>query len=117
MFTERLKRIHDRLEGALAISLVGSDGIPVASHNTSSVDTEALAAELVTLVRAISDDHGELAVGRVRHFAVTTDRYALMVGALVAGYYLLVVMSEGGSLGRARWELRRATLDFEADLI
>lgn len=117
MFAERLKRIHDRLDGLVAVSLVGHDGIPVASHNTSPLDIEALAAELMTLVHSISDDHGELAVGPVRHFAVATDRCALMVGELIADYYLLMVLEKSASLGRARYELRRATLDFEADLI
>ena len=117
MFAERLERIHRRLEGALAVSLVGRDGIPVESHNTSELDVEALAAELLTQLRAISDDHRELSVGPVRHFAVTTDRYALMLGSLTDEYYLMLILGGRWNLGRARYELRRATLDFGDDLV
>ncbi len=117
MFAERLQRIHERLDDALAISLVGRDGIPVESLNSGGLDVEALAAELLTQVRSISGDQRELAVGPVRQFAVTTDKYSLLLGSLTDEYFLLLVLGEACSLGRARYELRRASLDFEADLI
>jgi predicted regulator of Ras-like GTPase activity (Roadblock/LC7/MglB family) len=117
MFGERLQGIHDRLDGSLAVSLVGRDGIPVESHLGTEVDVETLAAELLTQVRAISDDHRELAIGPVRQFAVTTDRFTVMLGALTDEYFLLLVLGEAASLGRARYELRRASLDFDDDLV
>ena len=117
MFADRLKRLHDRLDDALAVSLVARDGIPVESFSSAELDIEALAAELLSQVRSISNDHRELEVGPVRQFAVTTDKYSLMLGSLTDDYYLLLVLSDGCSLGRARYELRRATLDFESDLV
>ncbi len=117
MFAERLQRIQERLGDALAVSLVGRDGIPVESLSATEMDVEALAAELLTQVRAISGDHRELAIGPVRQFAVTTDRYSLLLGSLTDEYFLLLVLGQECSLGRARYELRRASLDFEADLV
>ncbi len=117
MFAERLKRLYDRLDGALAVSLVARDGIPVESFSSAELDIEALTAELLAQARAISDDHRELEVGPVRQFAVTTDKYSLMLGSLTDDYYLLLVLGAGGSVGRARYELRRASLDFEDDLV
>lgn len=117
MFLERLNRITSRIEGAVALSLVAADGIPVESVNTDpSLDLEVLAAELIAQVRVISDDHRELNVGEVRHLAVTTEKFTLMVSNVARGYYLLLVMADGPSYGRARFELRRARLVFEADL-
>lgn len=117
MFADRLQRIHERLEDALAVSLIASDGIPVETHSTTELDVETLAAELLTQVRAISSDQRELQIGPVRQFVVTTDAYSLLVGALTDDYYLLLILSDGASLGRARYELRRASLDFEDDLV
>ena len=117
MFADRLQRIHDRLEDALAVSLVARDGIPVETCSEADLDVEAVAAELLTQVRAVANDQRELAIGPVRQFVVTTDKYSLLVGAITEEYFLLLILSDGASLGRARYELRRASLDFEDDLI
>jgi len=102
----------------VALTLVASDGIPVESVNTDpALDLEVLAAELIAQVRTISDDHRELNVGDVRQLTVTTDRFTLMVTHVGEGYYLLLVLQDNSSYGRARFELRRARLLFEPDLI
>ena len=118
MFLERLKDVAGRIEGALALSLIAKDGIPVESFTREeSLDLELLAAELMSQVRAVAQNHQELSVGQVQHFSVTTDRFILMVGALTEDYFLLLVLKAGASSGRARFELRRAVLLFEEDLI
>jgi predicted regulator of Ras-like GTPase activity (Roadblock/LC7/MglB family) len=118
MFLERLSSITDRIDGAVALSLVAADGIPVESVNSDPrLDLEVLAAELIAQVRIISDDHRELNVGEVRQLAVSTDRFTLMVANVAEGYYLLLVLADSSSYGRARFELRRARLLFEPDLV
>jgi predicted regulator of Ras-like GTPase activity (Roadblock/LC7/MglB family) len=118
MFTERLQQVAENIDGFMALAMVAADGIPVESiKQTEEVDFEILAAELMAQVRAISQNHQELAVGTVKHFAVTTDRMSLMVSALSKGYYLLLVQRAGSNIGKARFELRRAILLFEKDLM
>ncbi len=113
----RLNALVDRIDGALAASLVAADGIPVATVNRDGdFDLEALAAELLTQVRAISDEQRDLAVGEVDQYSVSTDRFTILIGRLQAGYYLLLVLSRASSYGRARFEMRRARLLFEDDL-
>lgn len=113
----RLNVLLDRIDGALAVSLVAADGIAVATANRDGAfDLEALAAELLTQVRAISDEQRDLAVGEVDQYSVTTDRFTILIGRLQAGYYLLLVLRRAGSYGRARFEMRRARLLFEDDL-
>ncbi len=118
MFRERLKDLYERIEGTLAVSLVAHDGITVESFGgEEDLDLEALAAELLAQARSISAEYREIDVGELRQFSVTTDRYELLVGAVVEGYYLLLVLGSAGSYGKARFELRRATLRFEEDLL
>lgn len=117
MFHEHLSRITGRIEGALALSLVARDGIPVESVSSDpGIDLEALGAEMISQARAISDNHRELEVGEVQQLAVTTDRVTLMVSAVAPDYYLLLVLGPEGNYGRARFELRRARLLLEKDL-
>lgn len=54
MFLEHLSTISGRIEGAIALSLVDRDGMPVESVSASpELDLEAIAAELISQVRAI----------------------------------------------------------------
>ena len=118
MFLEQLSRISDRIGGVLALSLVAKDGIPVESVSSDpDLDIEVLAAELVSQARSIGDNHRELAVGDVQQLSVLTDRLTLIVSAVTSEYYLLLVLGPEGNYGRARFELRRARLALEHDLI
>ncbi|MEM1206147.1 MAG: roadblock/LC7 domain-containing protein [Acidobacteriota bacterium] len=118
MFSERLETLIDSIDGAEVLSLVAKDGIPVESVSKDpSVDLELLAAELMSQVRAVTQNHQELAVGRVQHLSIATDNRTLMVSALTEDYYLLLVLANGGNSGRARFALRRAVLTFEDDLL
>ena len=119
MFVERLQTVKNRIGGALAVSLVAKDGIPVESvgKEGDALDLEMLSAELMSQVRTVAQNHQELAVGQVRQFCVTTDQFVMMVGAITEEYYLLLVLESGASFGRARFELRRSVLLFEEDLL
>ncbi|HVT57933.1 MAG TPA: roadblock/LC7 domain-containing protein [Thermoanaerobaculia bacterium] len=118
MFLERLSRISDQIGGVLALSLVARDGIPIESVSSDpDLDLEVLAAELVAQARSISENHRDLNVGAVQQLSVLTDRLTLIVSAVTEEYYLLLVLGPEGNYGRARFELRRARLSLERDLL
>jgi predicted regulator of Ras-like GTPase activity (Roadblock/LC7/MglB family) len=118
MFLEQLSRIGDRIGGVLALSLVAKDGIAVESVSSDpELDLEVLAAELISQVRSITENHRELEIGEVQQMSVVTDRLTLIVSSVTRDYYLLLVPGPEGSHGRARFELRRARLVLEQDLL
>ena len=117
MFLDQLSLINNRIEGAVALSLVAKDGIPIKSFSSDpNLDLEVLAAELVAQARSISENHRELGVGEVQQLSVMTDRLTLMVSSVASDYYLLLVLGPEGNYGKARFELRRARLLLEEDL-
>lgn len=117
MFLDQLSQISNRIGGALALSLVAKDGMPVESVSSDpDLDLEVLAAELISQVRSITENHRELEVGEVQQLSVTTDRLTLMVSSVASDYYLLLVLGPEGNYGKARFELRRARLLLESDL-
>jgi predicted regulator of Ras-like GTPase activity (Roadblock/LC7/MglB family) len=117
MFLERLGNISARIDGAIALSLVDHDGIAVESVSSSAdLDLDAVAAELVAQVRAISSQQQELSVGEVQQFTVVAERMSFVVSRVTGGYFLLLALTPSGSLGRARFELRRASLTLEDEL-
>jgi len=118
MFIERLNEISNRIDGAVALALVAEDGITVESYSADTdLDLDLLAAELITQVRAIAENHKELAAGDVRQVTVATRRMTVMVSSVSESYYLVLVLGEGSNRGRARFELRRARLLLEPDLV
>jgi predicted regulator of Ras-like GTPase activity (Roadblock/LC7/MglB family) len=118
MFLDQLSRISERIGGVLALSLVAKDGLPVESVSSDpDLDLEVLAAELTAQARSITENHRELHVGDVQQLSVTTDRLTLIVSAVTPEYYLLLVLGSDGNYGRARFELRRARLLLEKDLL
>ena len=118
MFRDHLRRISARIGDVRALSLVARDGIAVDTFNLDlDLDLEALTAELVAQLRVISENQRDLKVGEVQHLAITTDQLTVMVSAVAHDYFLLLVLGAEGNQGRARFELRRARLLLENELL
>jgi predicted regulator of Ras-like GTPase activity (Roadblock/LC7/MglB family) len=117
VFLERLNAVADRVGGAVAVSLVAADGIPIESVSSApNVDVESAAAELVALARSIAQEQRELDAGELRQLTVVGTRSTMLLSRLAGRYWLLAVLAPEASVGRARFELRRAELQFEDDL-
>jgi predicted regulator of Ras-like GTPase activity (Roadblock/LC7/MglB family) len=117
VYLERLSSISSRIDGAVALSLVAGDGMPVESLSSEpQLDLEAVAAELVAQSRTISQQQKELSVGEVRQLTVAGERMVFVLSTVGHGYWLLAVLKPEANLGRARYELKRAILLFENDL-
>lgn len=118
MFAERLQQLAERIGDVRVLSLVAKDGIAVETvSGHSEIDLEVLAAELIAQVQAVGANHQDLSPGPVRQLVVTTDDLTLMVSQVTSDYYLLAVLAPDANTGRARFELRRAALWLEADLV
>ena len=117
MFRDRLAAIADRNPGTQLVALVADDGIPVEIHGElEGTDIEELSAELTAHMRTIADSHEGLNMGAVRLLSLVSDERVVQLGEAGDGYYLVLVLSRGANQGRARFELRRAPLDFADDL-
>lgn len=121
MFHDRLAEIGSRLEHLTFASLVAADGIRIesfeANQDGGGLNTDNLAVELLTQLKSISQNHSELGLGEILEYSLNTERYCVMLGRVAPGYYLMLVLANGASIGRARFELRRAPLAFEEDLL
>ena len=117
MYLERLSAISNRVDGTLALSLVAGDGMPVESFSADpDLDLESIAAELVAQARTIVQQQRELTVGGVRQLTIVGDALTFVLSALGGGHWLLAALRPEASLGRARFELKRARLLFADDL-
>jgi predicted regulator of Ras-like GTPase activity (Roadblock/LC7/MglB family) len=116
-FAEKLRRIADRVEGTRAVSLIGADGIPVETWaGEESISFERLAAEMAGLLRVAGNAGATAGAGPVREVATVADGAISVLSRVTAEYYLLLLLGRDGSLGRGRYELRRAASDLEKEL-
>lgn len=108
MFRQTLANIRDRVDGTLAISLIGLDGIAIEALNEHRVPLDVLGAEFGGFIKSIKLSNTELNTGEVQQFSLTTERYVTFLSQITPEYFLLLVMRPDGNYGRARFELARA---------
>ena len=117
MFKDVLVGVLDRVEGALAASLIGLDGIAVETVNSRQVPIDVLGAEFGGFVKSIRHANTELDTGEVLQFALVTERYITFLSEVTPEYYILLVLQPDGNYGRARFELSRAKYLLRDELI
>lgn len=117
MLPDTLQRLGERTQGALAVALVDSDGMPLTSVvQDPSVDIDMLCAELVTLAADMERDHQDFGASRLRFLSARCDRYSVLFSPVSPEFSLIMVLAPDAPLGRARYELRRSPLDLAAEL-
>jgi predicted regulator of Ras-like GTPase activity (Roadblock/LC7/MglB family) len=109
--------LRDRVDGALAVSLIGLDGIAVETIGDGEVPLDVLGAEFGGFVKSIRHANTELDTGEVRQFALVTERYITFLSEVTPEYYILLVLRPDGNYGRARFELSKAKHALRDELI
>jgi predicted regulator of Ras-like GTPase activity (Roadblock/LC7/MglB family) len=108
VFKDVLRSIAEHVEGTLAVSLIGLDGIAVETVSYDSVPLEAMGAEFGGFIKSVRVTSTELDTGDVLQFSLVTEKYIAFLSAVTSEYYVLLVLRPDGNYGRARFELARA---------
>ncbi len=106
-FRQVLSGIRDRVEGTLAVSLIGLDGIAIDTVNQGDVPLDVLGAEFGGFIKSVRPN-AELDTGEVLQFSLVTEKYITFLSAVTPEYFILLVLQPDGNYGRARFELSKA---------
>ena len=117
MFRQVLSGLRERVDGAIAVSLIGLDGIAVETVGAGQVPLDVLGAEFGGFVKSLRNANTELNTGDVLQFALVTERYITFLSEVTPEYYILLVMQPDGHYGRARFELAKAKHALRDELI
>ena len=117
MFRNVLTGLRDRIEGAIAVSLIGLDGIAVETVGAGQVPLDVLGAEFGGFVKSLRNANTELNTGDVLQFALVTEKYITFLSEVTSEYYILLVIRPEGNYGRARFELAKAKHALRDELI
>jgi predicted regulator of Ras-like GTPase activity (Roadblock/LC7/MglB family) len=116
--TELLSHAVEKVPGAVAISLLGVDGVAVETINGAKMlpqdgvehrpqASQAWEVELADLMLAARRAARSLRWGALRNITLETGQLTFLARMINPDYFLLMVMNKDGNLGRARFELRR----------
>lgn len=118
MFRRVLSGVQERVDGALAVSLIGLDGIAVETVGSDvAVPLDVLGAEFGSFVKSIRHTNTELNTGDVLQFSLVTEKYITFLSEVTPEYYILLVLTPDGNYGRARFELSKAKFMLRDELI
>ena len=108
VFRDVLTGLSERVEGTIAVSLIGLDGIAIETIGAGRVALDVLGAEFGGFVKSIRNANTELETGEVLQFALVTEKYVTFLSEVTPEYYILLVLQPDGNYGRARFELSKA---------
>jgi predicted regulator of Ras-like GTPase activity (Roadblock/LC7/MglB family) len=117
-FKSVLEKMVRRLGGVLGAVVIGEDGIIVERHVVDpNFDTELAGVEYVGSCKDIRRATESLESGEVQEVAVVTEKTRMVLRSISPGYYIILVMSPEGSLGRGRFELKKASYDLAPEFL
>jgi predicted regulator of Ras-like GTPase activity (Roadblock/LC7/MglB family) len=107
-FREHLADVCQRVDGAIACTLMGVDGIEVDSHVQAGaeVDFKSLLVEYSGVFRSARDAAEAHEAGGVSEVAISTDKVVTVARLVSPEYFMVVALSPGGNFGKARYLLR-----------
>ncbi|MEW6368961.1 MAG: roadblock/LC7 domain-containing protein [Acidobacteriota bacterium] len=117
MFEEVLKRIGRAVPGSRGLMIMGIDGIPLEQWVAApDVNLDLVATEFTTLLKSSRRNSRDTGLGELQQVAVLSERGLLLMGEITPDYFMLFLMDPLGSMGRARFELRKARAILEPEL-
>lgn len=115
-FIKTLRETVERVDGAVASVIIGSDGITVEGYSSEpSINAEQLGAELSALIREMTMTSDSLGLGIAGEFSVAYEKYFLIVRRITDEYYITLVIKPQGNPGKGRFVLKNAVSKIEKE--
>lgn len=117
-FREHLEQVCRDVDGAVACSLMGTDGIEVDTHivDDGGVDVKSLLVEYSNVLRSAREAAEAHEAGGVAEMAISTDKLQAVARYVTAEYFMVVALTPAGNLGKARFLLRVTAPKLKAEL-
>ena len=113
-YSARLKETVEKVPGTIIGSLVGMDGITVATYTEEEgIDTSVIEAELAGIFGLLKKSAEGMEAGKINDYILNTEKYIFVVKAISEEFYIsLILKSDAHSLGLARLEVKRLANEF-----
>ncbi len=117
-FKEHLEEVCRALDGAVACSLMGVDGIEVETtlRDFGDLDVKSLLVEYSGVLRSAREAAEAHEAGGVDELAISTERLQAVVRLVTPEYFMVVALTPGANTGKARYLLRVTAPKLKAEL-
>jgi predicted regulator of Ras-like GTPase activity (Roadblock/LC7/MglB family) len=112
MFSEHLKTIVDSVDGAIACSVMGFDGIAVETQPKDmpesgvELDLQAAWVEFANLMSQAKNTAETLKTGKVAELSINSEKVITLLRMVNQDYFLVLGLLPTGNYGKARYVLR-----------
>ncbi|MBI5548188.1 MAG: hypothetical protein HY901_30270 [Deltaproteobacteria bacterium] len=117
-FRTHLEQMLKDVEGSVACSIMGFDGIAVETEQTKDpgVDLSAVLIEYGHVLSKLKEAASALEAGSVSEVAITTEKLCTIARVLTSEYYLVLALTPQGNYGKGRYALRVTAPRVKAEL-
>ena len=118
MLDSLIQELAGRAPGFRGVAVVGMDGVPLVKREADGgPDMDLCAAEYATLIRSLQGLSSHEGAGKLRGLVTRLQGWNLLAEKVTDEYFLVLVMATAEPLGRGRYELGRAALRLQPELV
>ena len=123
-FRETLEQLCQQVDGAVAASVMGCDGIAVDSHEVDlsrvasppDVNLSSAMVEYSNIFGQVRTAAEQLQAGAASEFSIRTEKLVTVGRSVTADYFVLLALTPDGNVGKARYALRIGVSKIAAEL-
>lgn len=118
-FLTHLESVVNQVDGALACSVMGFDGIAVETHqkpDTEELELQNAWVEYGNLLGQLKGAAEMLRTGEVQEVSINSDKVLTIMRMVTPEYFLVLALSATGNYGKGRYVLRLAAPKVKAEL-
>ncbi len=108
-------------EGCFAVLIMGIDGIAVervpGESGTFDPEFDIAVTEFASLLKSFDRINGDLKFGKLREMTISAQNAVFILRFVGHDYFLVMALTPEGNFGRGRYELHRAELLLEKELV
>jgi predicted regulator of Ras-like GTPase activity (Roadblock/LC7/MglB family) len=105
-FREHIQRIVQSTPGAIACTLMGFDGIAIDTFNAGDLDLTALMVDYTAAAQQLRNSSRSSVAGPLQELTIVGERVSLLLRPVSNEYFLAVLLSSRGLVGKARFLMR-----------
>jgi predicted regulator of Ras-like GTPase activity (Roadblock/LC7/MglB family) len=118
-FLTHLESVVSQVDGALACSVMGFDGIAVETHHkapASELDLSTIWVEYANILTQVKTAAELLKTGTVTELSINSEKVITLMRMVSPEYFIVLALSPNGNYGKGRYVLRLTAPLVKAEL-